>query len=113
MTAVRLLVLVGVWTAWPVAMPVPAAACAPREAQTVELRFSSHDGHAMFGKLTLPPTAGRHPVVVYVQTAEAMTVDLKRRLGRERAFNYFDIYRDQLPRMNAASPVTRSPAQLG
>jgi pimeloyl-ACP methyl ester carboxylesterase len=74
----------------------------PRDTQTVEIRFQSHDGRPMFGKLTLPAGLGRHPAIVYVQTAEAMTVDMKRRLGRERTFNYFDIYRQQLPGMGVA-----------
>jgi pimeloyl-ACP methyl ester carboxylesterase len=78
------------------------AATAGQDVRTIELPFSSHDGYAMRGKLTLPVAPGRHPVVVYVQTAEAMTIDLKRRLGRERTFNYFDLYRDQLPRMGVA-----------
>lgn len=81
---------------------VPCAPTEPREAQTIEIRFQSHDGHPMFGKLTMPGAPGRHPAIVYVQTAEAMTVDMKRRLGRERTFNYFDIYRQQLPGMNVA-----------
>ncbi len=81
---------------------VQGAPAESREGQTVEIRFQSHDGHPMFGKLTLLAGPGRHPALVYVQTAEAMTVDMKRRLGRERTFNYFDIYRQQLPVMDVA-----------
>lgn len=69
-------------------------------AQTREIAFVSHDGHPMFGKLTLPDTTSRHAVVIYVQTAEGMTVDMKRSLGGNRTFNYFDLYRERLPAMN-------------
>lgn len=54
------------------------AIAAPR---TSEIPFVSHDGHPMLGKLTLPETEGRHPIVIYMQTAEGMTVDMKRPLG--------------------------------
>src|SRR5262245_29002278 len=67
---------------------------------TVELPFKTYDGYDMFGKLTLPETPGRHAVVIYVQTAEGMTVDMKRRSGRNTTFNYFDLYREKLPEMN-------------
>lgn len=76
-----------------------AIAQAPR---TIEIPFTSHDGHPMFGKLTVPNTETRHPVVIYVQTAEGMTVDMKRPLGGGRTFNYFDLYRERLPAMNVA-----------
>ncbi len=69
-------------------------------ARTAELPFKSFDGYAMFGKLTLPETSGRHPVVIYIQTAEGMTVDMKRPLGKGKTFNYFDLYRAKLPAMN-------------
>jgi dipeptidyl aminopeptidase/acylaminoacyl peptidase len=64
-----------------------------------EVHFKTHDGHEMFGKLTLPPGRGPFPVVIYVQTAEGMTVDMKRPLGAGRTFNYFDIYRTKLTAM--------------
>src|SRR5215510_9700819 len=67
---------------------------------TAELPFKSYDGYDMFGKLTLPDTRGRHAVVIYVQTAEGMTIDMKRRGGRNGTFNYFDLYREKLPEMN-------------
>lgn len=38
--------------------------------QTSDVPFTSHDGHPMFGKLTVPNTNARHPAVIYVQTAE-------------------------------------------
>lgn len=72
---------------------------APR---TLEIPFTSHDGFPMFGKLTVPATPGRHPVVIYVQTAEGATVDTRRPLGGGRTFSYFDLYRDKLPPMNVA-----------
>jgi predicted esterase len=56
----------------------------------------------MFGKLTIPTSAGTHPVVIYVQTAEGMTVDMKRQKSRTETFNYFDLYREKLPEMNSA-----------
>lgn len=70
--------------------------------KTVEIHFTSHDGYEMFGKLTIPDSGARHPVVIYVQTAEGMTVDVKRRKGRDGTFNYYDLYREKLPEMNVA-----------
>jgi hypothetical protein len=49
----------------------------------------------MTGKLTLPSSTGHHAVVIYVQTAEGMTIDMKRLGGRAGTFNYFDIYGDR------------------
>lgn len=72
------------------------------QAKTIEVHFTSYDGHEMFGKLTLPNSPGTHPVVVYVQTAEGMTVDVKRQLTSSRTYNYFDLYRAKLPEMNLA-----------
>jgi pimeloyl-ACP methyl ester carboxylesterase len=56
----------------------------------------------MLGKLTVPDTTGAHPVVIYVQTAEGATVDMKRPLGRNATFNFYDLYREKLPEMNVA-----------
>ena len=67
--------------------------------KTVEIHFTSYDGFEMFGKLTIPTSRGSHPVVIYVQTAEGMTVDMKRPKGRGETFNYFDLYREKLPEM--------------
>src|SRR5204863_83324 len=47
-------------------------------------------------------SAGTHPVVIYVQPAEGMTVDMKRQKSRTETFNYFDLYREKLPEMNVA-----------
>src|SRR5262245_26875140 len=71
-------------------------------AKTIEIPFTSHDGHEMFGKLTIPDSGASHAVVIYVQTAEGMTVDMKRPKGREGTFNYYDLYREKLPEMNVA-----------
>jgi len=68
------------------------------KARTVEVAFTSHDGYPMRGKLTLPTTGGPFAVVVYVQAAEGMTVDMKRPIGTS-TFNYFDLYREKLPEM--------------
>jgi dienelactone hydrolase len=72
------------------------------KSKTIELPFTSYDRHEMFGKLTTPTSNGNHPVVIYVQTAEGMTVDMKRQKSRTETFNYFDLYREKLPEMNVA-----------
>jgi pimeloyl-ACP methyl ester carboxylesterase len=86
--------------------PADARVAPPQDsgakAKTVEIPFTSYDRYEMFGKLTLPATGGSHPVVIYVQTAEGMTVDMKRQKGRGETFNYFDLYREKLPEMNVA-----------
>jgi len=56
----------------------------------------------MLGKLTTPSSDRLHAVVIYVQTAEGATVDMKRPLGNTRTFNYFDIYREKLPAIDVA-----------
>src|SRR5215510_9764068 len=61
------------------------------ETKTSEIRFKSHDGYDMFGKLVLPVSAGNHPVVIYVQDAEGTTVDMKRRKPGGGFFYYFDV----------------------
>src|SRR5262249_6551866 len=71
-------------------------------ARTLEIPFATHDDYEMFGKLTLPESAGPHAVVIYVQTAEGMTVGMKRPDGRGGTFNYFDLYAKKLPEMNVA-----------
>jgi len=72
------------------------------KSKTTEVHFTSYDGYEMFGKLTVPVSGGSHPVVIYVQTAEGATVDVKRRNGHGGTFNYFDLYRKKLPEMNVA-----------
>jgi len=65
-----------------------------------EMRFKTFDGYELFGKLVLPETKGKHAVVIYVQTAEGATVDMKRSLGGGKTFNYHDLYRTKLPELN-------------
>jgi dienelactone hydrolase len=72
------------------------------KSKTIEIPFSSYDRYEMFGKLTTPTSTGKHPVVIYVQAAEGMTVDMKRQKSRTETFNYFDLYREKLPEMNVA-----------
>jgi dienelactone hydrolase len=69
---------------------------------TKEIAFTSHDGHAMRGRLTMPAGAGPFPVVVYAQTAEGMTIDVRRQRSATTTFNYFDLYADSLPSMGIA-----------
>jgi len=42
---------------------------------TRDIPFTSHDGHPVVGRLTLPDTPGLHPILVLVQTADAQTLD--------------------------------------
>jgi pimeloyl-ACP methyl ester carboxylesterase len=72
------------------------------KARTIDIPFKSYDGYEMFGKLTIPTSGRSHPVVINVQTAEGMTVDMKRQKSRDTTFNYFDLYRKKLPEMNVA-----------
>jgi pimeloyl-ACP methyl ester carboxylesterase len=67
--------------------------------RTISLAFKSYDLYDMRGKLTLPQVGTPAMIVIYVQTAEAMTVDMRRPLGGNRTFNYFDLYREKLPQM--------------
>jgi pimeloyl-ACP methyl ester carboxylesterase len=83
-----------------ISFAIAALLAAPQLPRTSEIGFTSHDKHPMFGKLTLPNGTGRHPVVIYVQTAEGATVDMKRPNGRGGTFNYFDLYRQTLAEMN-------------
>ncbi len=75
---------------------------AQAKTKTIEIPFTSNDGYPMFGKLTIPESGGRHPVLIYVQTAEGMTVDMKRPKPGGGTFNYFDLYAEKLPEMNVA-----------
>ena len=69
------------------------------DAKTTTIPFKSHDGYDMLGKLTVSYGAAPKMIVLYVQTAEGMTVDMKRPLGGGKTFNYFDLYREKLPPM--------------
>ena len=64
-----------------------------------DVAFKAHDDVAMFGRLALPGSNAPRAVVIYVQTAEGMTVDMKRPLGRGKTFNYHDLYREKLTAM--------------
>lgn len=64
--------------------------------RSLDVRFSSHDGYPMYGKLVLPTDKPPRAIVVYVQTAEGSTVDMKRPLNATETFNYFDLYRRRL-----------------
>jgi pimeloyl-ACP methyl ester carboxylesterase len=83
-------------------MLLPLAWATAAGPATRQVRFTTHDGLEMQGKLTLPPSAAPHAVVVYVQTAEGMTVDMKRPKGGGATFNYLDLYRTRLPAMDVA-----------
>ena len=72
----------------------------PVKSHTEEVSFKTFDGYDLFGKLTLPDTPGKHAILIYVQTAEGMTVDMKRRGGKNGTFNYYDLYREKLPATN-------------
>ena len=78
---------------------VLAQTVAASKSQTTEISFKSHDDLPMLGKLTAPNTNGPYAVVIYVQTAEGMTVDMKRPRPGGGTFNYFDLYREKLPEM--------------
>ena len=69
---------------------------------TRQLEFSTHDELPMTGKLTLSKDMPARAVVVYVQTAEGMTIDMKRPKGGGETFNYFDLYREKLPPLGVA-----------
>ena len=77
----------------------PPSAAAPYK--TLEIPFTSHDGHGMFGKLTVPDSPGPHPVVVFVQTAEAQTVDTRVQ-GPKGPLDFFDLYRRELAAVGVA-----------
>jgi pimeloyl-ACP methyl ester carboxylesterase len=78
------------------------APAAPAPAfKTLEIPFSSHDGHPMLGKLTVPGAGGPFPVVVFVQTAEAATADTRIQ-GPKGPLDFFDIYRREFAAMNVA-----------
>lgn len=65
-----------------------------------ETTFKSHDDVEMFGRLVLPQSNSPRAVVIYVQTAEGATIDMKRSLGNGKTFNYYDLYRENLTAMD-------------
>lgn len=77
----------------------PAKVAQEPEKTVTDIPFKSHDGLEMFGRLVLPKSNAPRAVVIYVQTAEGQTVDVKRSLGGGKTFNYYDVYRDKLPEL--------------
>lgn len=67
-----------------------------------EVPLVSHDGTELFGKLTTPRSGGPFPVVVWVQTAEAQTVDTRVMLGDGRVIDYFNLHRQCLAELGIA-----------
>jgi len=63
---------------------------------TRDIPFTSHDGHSMVGRLTLPDTPGLHPILVLVQTAEAQTMDGELRNAAGVRVRVYNQYREQL-----------------
>jgi pimeloyl-ACP methyl ester carboxylesterase len=79
-------------------VPAFAQTGAPAEVATAtrDIPFTTHDGHAMVGRLTLPQTGGPHPVLLLVQTAEASRMDPRTRTGKGEMVFAFDLYRRHL-----------------
>ena len=69
---------------------------------STEITFTSDDGTMLFGKLATPVGGGRHPVVVWVQTAEAQTADIRVKLPDGSVIEYLNLYRECLTEMNVA-----------
>src|SRR5262245_45879737 len=67
-----------------------------------DIPFKAHDDVPLYGRLVLPATNPPRAIVLYIQTAEAQTIDVKRPLGNGKTFNYYDVYRDKLPPMGIA-----------
>ena len=82
------------WSLSAVAQPAPATI-------TRDVAFLSHDGRAMAGRLTLPDTPGQHAVLLFVQNAEASTMDQRLRNAKGEVVAFFDLYRENLAPMNA------------
>ena len=66
----------------------------------LDFAYKAHDDVEMFGRLVLPKSRSPRAVVIYVQTAEGATIDMKRPLGGGKTFNYYDLYRDKLTAMD-------------
>jgi pimeloyl-ACP methyl ester carboxylesterase len=78
----------------------PVASDGQTTTVTRDIAFTSHDGHAMTGRLTLPDTPGTHPVMVFVQNAEAATLDQRTRNAAGQPVAFFDLYRETLAPLN-------------
>jgi pimeloyl-ACP methyl ester carboxylesterase len=84
----------------PVPEPAPEIEPAKPQVSVTDLAFKAHDDVEMFGRLVLPKSNSPRAVLIYVQTAEGATLDMKRPLGAGRTFNYYDLYREKLPAMD-------------
>lgn len=73
--------------------PAPATSSATT---TRDIKFTSHDGHAMLGRLTLPDTPDPHPVLVMVQTAEAQAMEPQTRNAQGERVPVYSLYRNNL-----------------
>src|SRR5262245_16374185 len=69
---------------------------------TRDMAFTSHDGYPMLGRLTVPDTPGRHPVLVIVQTAEAQPKDGQLRNARGERVPIYTMYRASLAPLGIA-----------
>lgn len=74
----------------------PAPATSIAATTTRDIKFTSHDGHPMLGRLTLPATPGPHPVLVLVQTAEAAAMEPQTRNAQGERVPVYSIYRNNL-----------------
>lgn len=73
--------------------PAPATSSATT---TRDIKFTSHDGHPMLGRLTLPNAPGPHPVLVMVQNAEAQAMEPQTRNAQGARVPFYNLYRDNL-----------------
>ena len=80
--------------AWAQAAIVPVPGTTTRD-----IPFTSHDGHPMLGRLTLPDAPGPHPVLMLVQTAEAATMDGELRNSKGVRVRIYNQYRALLAPM--------------
>src|SRR5262245_24133605 len=84
-----------------IAQPLPVIAQAPPPvavpgATTRDIPFTTHDGYAMVGRLTMPETPGVHPVLILVQGAEAGRMDPRTRNAKGEQVAGYDLYRRNL-----------------
>jgi pimeloyl-ACP methyl ester carboxylesterase len=79
------------------ASPAASQAITPVPGTTTrDIAFASHDGFPMLGRLTLPDTPGRHPVLLLVQTAEAQPKDGQVRPPGGERVPVYTLYRANL-----------------
>ena len=69
--------------------------------RAIDVTFRSQDGQELAGKLTMPESGGRRPVVVMIQTAEAQTAD-QRVQGPRGPIDFHDLYRKELAAIGVA-----------